>query len=256
MGEQPARSADQSGDQDGDRSGGQDGGQDSGQDSGRDGGARSSVRRVLLVDDHPLFREGLAAAVDLDDGFTVVAEAATGEDALVEAARTAPDLVVMDLGLPGLSGLETTRRLLTARPETRVVVMTMSEDDDNLLAAMRAGARGYLLKGALREEILHALHTVGRGGAVFSPRMAERLGSLFAAVGGSPAKEAFPTLTAREREILDLLAAGLSYRQIAQRLFVVDKTVRNHVGAIFAKLQVHDRASAIVRARDAGLGSG
>ncbi|MFF2184911.1 response regulator [Streptomyces sp. NPDC058155] len=216
----------------------------------------SSPLRVLLVDDHPLFREGLAAAVDLDDGFSVVAQASTGEEALTEAARTTPDLVVMDLGLPGLSGIETTRRLLTDRPETRVVVMTMSEEDSNLLAAMRAGARGYLLKGAVREEILHALHTVGRGGAVFSPLMAGRLGSLFAAMGSAPAREAFPTLTSREREILELLAGGLSYRQIAQRLFVVDKTVRNHVGSIFSKLQVHDRAAAIVRARDAGLGPG
>jgi DNA-binding NarL/FixJ family response regulator len=216
----------------------------------------SRVWRVLLVDDHPLFREGLAAAVELDEEFTVVAQAATGEQALDEAARTGPDLVVMDLGLPGQSGIETTRCLLRAHPDLRVLVMTMSEDDDNLLAAMRAGARGYLLKGAVREEILLALRTVGRGGAVFSPRMAERLACLFAAFSGGPAKQAFPTLTAREREILDLLAQGLGYRQIAQRLFVTDKTVRNHVGSIFAKLQVHDRAAAIVRARDAGLGSG
>ncbi|GAA0471540.1 response regulator transcription factor [Streptomyces sp. NPDC046215] len=221
-----------------------------------DGDGAARPWRVLLVDDHPLFRDGLAAAIDLDPGFTVVARAATGEEALAAAADSTPDLVVMDLGLPGLSGIETTRQLRERHPDVRVLVMTMSEDDDNLLAAVRAGARGYLLKGAVREEILHALHTVGRGGAVFSPRMAERLGALFTAFGSAPAKEAFPTLTAREREVLDLLAAGLSYRQIAQRLFVADKTVRNHVGSIFAKLQVHDRATAIVRARDAGLGSG
>lgn len=210
--------------------------------------------RVLLVDDHPLFREGLAAAVNLDEAFTVVGQAASAEEAVTEAERTEPDLVVMDLGLPGRSGTEATRRILCARPEARVVVMTMSEDDDSLLAAMRAGARGYLLKGAGRDEILRALHTVARGGAVFSPRMAERLGSLLGSFGTASAKEAFPTLTAREREVLELLAGGLGYRQIARRLMVTDKTVRNHVGSIFAKLQVRDRAQAIVRAREAGLG--
>ncbi|MEV5414308.1 response regulator transcription factor [Thermopolyspora sp. NPDC052614] len=222
---------------------------------GQAGARNMPVWRVMLVDDHPLFREGLAAAVDLDDDFTVVAQAATGEDALTEAARTGPDLVIMDLGLPGQSGIETIRRLSHAHPDVRVLVMTMSEDDDNLLAAIRAGARGYLLKGAVREEVLHALHTVGRGGAVFSPRMAECLGRLFTSLGTAPARDAFPTLTDREREILDLLAGGLTYRQIAQRLFVAEKTVRNHMGSIFAKLQVRDRATAIMLARDAGLGT-
>lgn len=225
--------------------------------SGKQDEARNMpVWRVMLVDDHPLFREGLAAAVDLDDDFAVVAQASTGEEALAEAGRAAPDLVIMDLGLPGRSGIETIRCLLREHPHVRVLVMTMSEDDDNLLAAMRAGARGYLLKGAVREEILHALHTVGRGGAVFSPRMAESLNRLFTAVGAAPAKDAFPTLTAREREILDLLAGGLTYRQIAARLVVAEKTVRNHVGSIFTKLRVHDRATAIMLARNAGLGSG
>ena len=189
--------------------------------------------RVLLVDDHPLFREGLAAAVNLDDAFTVVGQAASAEEAVAEAERVGPDLVVMDLGLPGRSGTEATRRILCAHPEARVVVMTMSEDDDSLLAAMRAGARGYLLKGAGRDEILRSLHTVARGGAVFSPRMAERLGTLLGSFGTASAKEAFPTLTAREREVLELLAVGLGYRQIAQRLVVTDKTVRNHVGSDF-----------------------
>ncbi|GAA2531891.1 response regulator transcription factor [Streptomyces levis] len=217
--------------------------------------APRAVRHVLLVEDHPLFREGLAAAVDLDERFSVVAQAGSGEEALTEAARTAPDLVVMDLGLPGLSGIETSRRLVSAHPGIKIMVMTMSEEDDNLLAAIRAGARGYILKGAPQEEMLSVLDIIGQGGAAFGRHVAERLGGLFAAVGGAPAREAFPMLTAREREILDLLAGGLSYRQIAQRLFVADKTVRNHVGSIFSKLQVHDRAAAIVRARDAGLGS-
>ncbi|MET9395330.1 response regulator transcription factor [Streptomyces sp. NPDC006624] len=210
---------------------------------------------VLLVEDHPLFREGLAAAIGLDAGFRVTAQAATGEEALAEAARTTPDLVVMDLGLPGLSGIETTRRLLHAHPGTGVLIVTMSEDDDSLLAALRAGARGYLLKGAPREEVLWALHTIGRGGAVFGHQLAERFRALLAAVHSTPAREAFPTLTTREREILDLLAGGLTYRQIAHRLFIADKTVRNHVGSVFSKLQVRDRAAAIVRARDAGLGT-
>ena len=210
--------------------------------------------RVLLVDDHPLFREGLAAAVNLDDAFAVVGQAACADGAVAEAVRAGPDLVVMDLGLPGWSGREAIRRILCDHPWTRVLVMTRSEDDDSLLAAVRAGARGYLLKGAGRDEILRALHTVARGGAVFGPQVAERLGALLGASGSASAKEAFPTLTAREREVLDLLAAGLGYRQIAQRLVVTDKTVRNHVGSIFAKLQVHDRAQAIVRARQAGLG--
>ncbi|PSM38907.1 DNA-binding response regulator [Streptomyces dioscori] len=210
--------------------------------------------RVLLVDNHPLFRQGLAAAVDLDDGFTVVGQAHSGESALEVAARVLPDLVVMDLGLPGISGIEAIRRLLRVHPGTRVVVMTTMDDDDNLLAAMRAGARGYLLKAAVCEEILRALHTVGNGGVVFSSAVAERLAALFASFAGAPAKEAFPTLTAREREVLGLLADGLGYHQIAHRLFVADKTVRNHVGSIFSKLQVNDRAAAIVRARNAGLG--
>jgi DNA-binding NarL/FixJ family response regulator len=211
-------------------------------------------RRVLLVDDHPLFREGLAAAVDADDAFSVVAEASTADQALAEARRTRPHVVVMDLGLPGTSGVEATRMLLSRHPDLRVLVMTMSEDTDSLLAAMRAGAHGYILKGAPRQETLRALHTVAEGGAVFSPAMARSISGLLADRRTDSARQAFPVLTPREREILDLLARGLTYRQIARQLVIADKTIRNHAGSIFAKLQVRDRAEAILRAREAGLG--
>ncbi|GAB2537849.1 response regulator [Nocardia heshunensis] len=213
-----------------------------------------AARRVLLVDDHPLFRDGLADAIGTDASFIVVAHAATVKEALAQAQRVQPDVVVMDLGLPDGSGIEATRALLTIYPQLRILVMTMSDDGDNLLATLRAGAHGYILKGAQREETLRALHTVAEGGAIFSAEMAEQIKNLFTRSGALPARAAFPTLTQREREILELIAQGLTYRHIAQRLCVTEKTVRNHTGSIFAKLQVHDRAEAILRAREAGLG--
>jgi DNA-binding NarL/FixJ family response regulator len=211
--------------------------------------------RVLLVDDHPLFREGLAAAIDSDQAFTVVGQAATAEEAIAEADRTGPDVVIMDLGLPGRPGVEAIRALLAAHPGLRILVMTMSEDRDSLLAAMRAGSHGYILKGAPRTETLWALHTVAHGGAVFSSRVAQSVTHLLTAGDTSTARQAFPALTARELEILDLLARGRTYRQIARDLVVTEKTIRNHAGSIFAKLQVPGRAEAIVRAREAGLGN-
>ncbi|WP_242882845.1 response regulator [Actinomadura litoris] len=216
---------------------------------------RSGRVRVLVVDDHPLFREGLTAAVTLAPEFALVGQASTGEEAIAAVAALAPDLVLMDLGLPGMSGIEATRRITADHPGTHVLVITMSEDDDSLLAAIRAGARGHVLKGARRDEVLHALRVAARGGAVFSPGMAARLAALVQGPATAPARQAFPSLTPRELEVLDLLARGATYRQIAARLVVSDKTVRNHVGAIFSKLQVNDRAGAIVRARDAGLGA-
>lgn len=218
-------------------------------------GSETSAVTVVLVDDHPMFLDGLRGALLPEDGFRVVGEASSAADAVALCARTRPQVVVLDLGLPDASGIEVTRRLLGDRPETRVLVLSMSEDDDNLLAAVRAGASGYLVKGAGREEIIGAIRTVAGGGAVFGPRIAERLQSFFGALAAAPGREVFPDLTPRELEVLDLLAGGLDYRQIARRLTISDKTVRNHVTNIFSKLQVNDRAQAIVRARNAGLGT-
>ncbi|MGG8408086.1 response regulator [Streptomyces sp. 12297] len=210
---------------------------------------------VLLVDDHPMFLEGLRGTLLPQEGFHVVGEASTAEEAAALSAGTRPQVVVLDLGLPDASGIELTRRLLSDRPDARVLVLSMSDDDDNVLAAMRAGAGGYLVKGADRAEILAAVRTVAAGGAVFGPRVAARLQSFFDSLAAAPGRQAFPDLTPRELEILDLLARGLEYRQIARRLTISDKTVRNHVTNIFTKLQVNDRAQAIVRARNAGLGT-
>ncbi|MGQ4389053.1 response regulator [Streptomyces sp. SAS_270] len=210
---------------------------------------------VLLVDDHPMFLEGLRGVFLPQDGFRVVAVAASADEAIALSLSASPQVVVLDLGLPDASGIEVTRRLLADRPEVKVLVLSMSDDDGNVLAAMRAGAHGYLVKGADREEILTAMRTVARGGAVFSPLVAGRLRTFFDSLAAAPGRSAFPELTPRELEILDLLASGLNYRQIARHLTISDKTVRNHITNIFTKLQVNDRAQAIVRARNAGLGA-
>jgi DNA-binding NarL/FixJ family response regulator len=214
-----------------------------------------SGRRVLVVDDHPLYREGLVTALSMLAGVDVVAEAGDGAEAVELARRTAPDVVVMDLNLPGLGGIEATRRITTVLPGTAVLVLTMLEGDDALFAAMRAGARGYLLKGADRQEIARALDRVSDGEVVFSAALASRVLAWFARGGGAAAAP-FPELTEREREILDLVARGLTNAAIARRLVVSDKTVRNHVSNVFGKLHVADRAEAVARARDAGLGAG
>nr|WP_171139711.1 response regulator transcription factor [Streptomyces sp. S3(2020)] len=210
---------------------------------------------VLLVDDHPMFLEGLRGVFLPQDGFRVVGVATSAEEAIALSVSTSPRVVVLDLALPDASGIEVTRRLLDDRPDVKVLVLSMSDDDDNVLAAMRAGAHGYLVKGADREEILTAMRTVARGGAVFSPLVAGRLRTFFDSLAAAPGRSAFPELTPRELEILDLLAGGLNYRQIARHLTISDKTVRNHITNIFTKLQVNDRAQAIVRARNAGLGA-
>ncbi|MBM7503825.1 response regulator [Agromyces aurantiacus] len=211
--------------------------------------------RVVLVDDHPVYRDGLSMLLESMDGVEVVATAADGEAALEAIDAAEPDVVVMDVQMPRLDGIAATREAVERHPHLAVVVLTMSEDDETVFAAMRAGARGYLVKGASQHEILTAIRAVERGELVFGAAIARRVAEFFAAGPASaPAAEVFPQLTAREREILDLLAAGRSNPQIAQALFLSPKTVRNNVSNIFAKLQVADRAEAIVRARDAGLG--
>ncbi|MDP9865613.1 MULTISPECIES: response regulator [Streptosporangium] len=209
--------------------------------------------RVLLADDHPVYRDGLAALLGSMPGIEVVGTAATGLEAVERAAELQPDVVVMDVRMPELDGIEATRRVAADSPHIGVVMLTMSEEDATLFAAMRAGARGYLLKGANQAEIGRAITSVAHGEAIFGPAIARRVAEFFA--GGPPADDgAFPQLTPREREILSLVAAGRSNAQIASALFLSQKTVRNNVSNIFAKLHVADRAEAIVRARDAGLG--
>jgi DNA-binding NarL/FixJ family response regulator len=209
--------------------------------------------RVLVADDHPVFRDGLAMLLTSVDGIAVVGTASDGVEAVDAAVRLRPDVVVMDVQMPRLNGVEATRRLSAEAPSVGIVVLTMSEDDGTVFAAVRAGARGYLVKGAEQEEIVRAITTVASGGAVFGATLARRIAEFFAAGPPTPT-DAFPQLTAREREILELLAAGRSNAQIASVLYLSPKTVRNNVSTVFAKLQVADRAEAIVRAREAGLG--
>jgi DNA-binding NarL/FixJ family response regulator len=183
----------------------------------------------------------------------VVGEVATGEDAIAQAATLQPDVILLDLHMPGQNGIEATRTILHASPHIAILVLTMFEEDDSVFAAMRAGARGYLLKGADQAEILRALRAVCHGEAIFSPAIAQRLTQYFATLAQTTMPAAFPNLTEREREILGLIAQGRSNGEIANRLVISQKTVRNHVSNIFSKLQVVDRAQAIIRAREAGM---
>ena len=210
--------------------------------------------RVLVVDDHPLFRDGVRTALSGEDDLEVVGEADDVASALQRVAEDPPDLVLMDLNLPDASGIEATRAVLAAHPSVRILVMTMSQDDDAVVAAMRAGARGYVVKGAGRRDLVQSVRTVAAGGAVFSPEVADRLAGYFTGLAAVPGREAFPQLTEREREVLELLARGLDNRGIARELFLSDKTVRNHVSHLLAKLEVETRSEAVLRARNAGLG--
>ncbi len=211
--------------------------------------------RVVIADDHPVFRFGLRALLAAEPGTAVAGEATTGEEAVALAASLRPDVMIMDLNMPGCNGIEATRRIVEATSEVAILVVTMFEDDDSVFAAMRAGARGYLLKGAEPEETVRAIRAVGAGEAIFSPAIARRLMQYFGAPPPAASPRAFPELTEREREVLRLLAQGLTNAAIAERLYISPKTVRNHVSCIFQKLQVAGRAEAIVRARSAGFES-
>ncbi len=210
--------------------------------------------RILIADDHPLFRDGMRGLLDSVADTQVVGEAATGEEVVALAGALQPDVILMDIGMPGINGIEATRRVLQATPHVNVLVVTMFEDDDSVFAAMRAGARGYLLKGANQAETLRAIRAVANGEAIFGPGVAGRLLAFFAGPRPAAPPHPFPELTEREREVLGLITQGRTNADIARQLALSLKTVQNHVSNICGKLQVADRAQAILRAREAGLG--
>jgi DNA-binding NarL/FixJ family response regulator len=209
--------------------------------------------RILIADDHPLFRKGMRALLEAQPDMTVVGEVATSDEAIALAASLAPDVVVMDLQMPGGSGIEATRAILNASPHIRILMVTLFDDSESVFTSLRAGARGYILKDAGAEEMTRAIQAVGRGEAIFSPAIANRLIDFFNNPHPTVPKDMFPTLTEREREILGLIAQGHTNADIAQQLSLSVKTVHNYVSNIYSKLQVADRAQAIIRAREAGL---
>ena len=209
--------------------------------------------RMLIADDHALFRDGIRGLLGSIGHTEVVGEAGDGDEAIALARSLVPDVILMDVKMPGTNGIEATRAILAAHPQIAVLMVTMFEDDDTVFAAMRAGARGYILKGARQGELLNAISTVAAGGAVFGPGIAQRLIGFFATARPAPPPQLFPELTDREREVLAFIAQGMSNAEIAERLVLSLKTVQNHVSNILGKLQIADRAQAALRARDAGL---
>lgn len=210
--------------------------------------------RVVIADDHPLFRDGLRAMFESEPDIELVGEAANGQEAVELAGRLQPDVALMDIQMPDLDGIEATRRVIAASPKTRVLVVTMFEDDESVLAAMRAGARGYVVKGMRSVDAIRAIRAVAEGEAIFSQSIAKRLVNMLTDARQGSRSEAFPELTERERQTLDLMAQGHKNAAIAERLHLSPKTVRNYVTSIFDKLELADRSEAIIRARDAGLG--
>jgi DNA-binding NarL/FixJ family response regulator len=210
--------------------------------------------RVVVVDDHPVYRDGVADALGDADDIDVVGTAADGESAVTVVAELRPDVVLMDLRMPGGGGLAATTAIAARHPDTAVLVLTMSDDDDSVFAALRAGARGYLLKESEGADIARAVRAAARSEAVFGPRIADRVLAFFASSRARSTVVPFPELTDREREVLDLVAHGLSNAAIATRLFLSEKTVRNRVSDVLTKLHAASRAEAVALARDAGLG--
>ncbi len=209
--------------------------------------------RIVIADDHVFFRDGVRTLVEAAPDLELVGEAGTGDEAISLAASLQPDVILMDIQMPGTNGIEATRRIVQASPHIRVLMVTMFEDDQSVFTAMRAGARGYLLKGANYDEMLRAIRAVGNGEAIFSPSIAARFLEYFGSMRPATPPAVFPELSEREREILGLIAQGCKNAEIADRLVLTPKTVRNHVSNILSKLQVTDRAQAIIRAKEAGL---
>src|SRR3990172_5580194 len=210
--------------------------------------------RILIADDHPVFRHGVRALLESTPEVEVVGEVTTGEEAIVQAESLQPDVVLMDIQMPGINGIDATRQIVQTSPHIRVLVVTMFQDDGSVFAAMRAGARGYILKDATKDEILRAIRAVGNGEAIFSPAIATRVLAYFAAPATSLPKGVFPELTDRERGILNWIAQGATNAEMAARLDLSVKTVSNYVSNIFSKLQVADRAKLIMMALEAGMG--
>lgn len=210
--------------------------------------------RVIIADDHPLFRDGLRVMFESEPDLELVGEAATGLEAVALASRLKPDVALMDIKMPDLDGIEATRRVMAESPTTRVLIVTMFEDDDSVLTAMRAGARGYVVKGMRSADAIRAIRAVAEGEAIFSPAIAGRLISMLSEASPAARLGVFPELTERERQTLELIAQGHKNSVIAERLHLSPKTVRNYVTSIFDKLQLADRSQAIVKAREAGLG--
>jgi len=211
--------------------------------------------RVIVADDHPMYRYGLTAVLSQADGIEVIAAVGDGDELLRAVDQHQPDVVITDLSMPAVDGVAATARLLATQPELAILVLTMHEDDEHVFAALQAGARGYLVKGAEGAEIVRAVESVASGEAVYGGPVARRITAFFAGdQGGPPSARAFPDLTPREREVLELLAAGCRNHEIARRLGMSEKTVRNHVSQVLLKLQVPDRTAAALKAREVGLG--